>query len=144
MKEVGFALRKINTEEFATIDTEIVEGKEVDVQLNINNGFGINEENKLIACFFHLQFELEESPFIILKLNCEFEIEENTWKGFINAKNKIKLKKGFLQHIAVITLGTARGVLHAKTENTPYNKFYLPTINVIDIVTKDESFDLEK
>lgn len=144
MKEVGFALRKINTEEFATIDTEVVEEKEVDVQLNVNNGFGINEENKRVACFFHLQFELEESPFIILKVNCEFEIEENAWESFITAKNKIKFKKGLLQHLATITLGTARGVLHAKTENTPYNKFYLPTINVIEMITKDESFDLEK
>ncbi|QXP74665.1 hypothetical protein H0I31_00695 [Tenacibaculum sp. AHE15PA] len=144
MKEVGFALRKINTEEFATIDKEIIEENELDVQLNINNGFGINEENRLVACFFHLQFELEKSPIIILKLNCEFEIEENAWKGFIGAKNKLKFKKGFLQHLGVITLGTARGVLHSKTENTPYNKFFLPTINVIDIITKDESFDLEK
>ncbi|RFC54635.1 hypothetical protein [Brumimicrobium aurantiacum] len=142
MKEVGFALRKINTEEFATIDTEVVNVN--DIQLNINNGFGINEENKLVACYFHLQFELNESPFIILKLNCEFEIDESAWESFVTSKNRIKFKKAFLQHLAVITIGTARGVLHAKTENTLYNKFHLPTINVLEMIKKDEIFDLEK
>lgn len=143
MKEVGFALRKINTDEFATIDKTIASDKEVDIQLNFNTSFGINEENKLIACFLHLQLELENTPFIILKLSCEFEIEANTWQRFKVKTNKLKIEKGFLQHIAVLTIGTARGVLHAKTENTPYNKFYLPTVNVIEMINEDESFDLE-
>ena len=28
-----------------------------------------------------------------------------------------------------IALGTCRGILHAKTENTEYNKYYLPLID---------------
>lgn len=143
MKEIGFALRKINTEEFATIEKEIAEEKELDIQLNINSGFGINEESKFLACFLNLQFELDEAPFLILKINCEFELEENTWKSFISKKNKIKFTKGLLQHLAVITIGTARGILHAKTENTPYNKYFLPTINVEEMITGDEEFSLE-
>lgn len=143
MKEIGFALRKINTEEFATIDNEISEDKAVDVQLNVNISFGVNEENKLLACFLNLQFELDAAPILILKLNIEFEIEESAWNNFSSTKNKIKIKKGFLQHLAVITVGTARGVLHTKTENTSFNKYYLPTINVSEIITEDESFDLE-
>ncbi|MDT8413099.1 MAG: hypothetical protein RQ875_11585 [Vicingaceae bacterium] len=145
MKEVGFALRKINTEEFATIEQDIAEEKEVEIQLNISSGFGINEESKLIACFLNLQFELDEAPFMILKLNCEFEIEEVAWEKFVIKKaNKIKFPKGFLQHLAVLTVGTARGILHTKTENTPYNKYYLPTINVVEMITGDEEFPLEK
>ena len=49
-----------------------------------------------------------------------------------------------MKHLSVITVGTARGVLHAKTENTPFNKFVLPTINVTELVKEDVSFDLEK
>lgn len=145
MSNVGFTLRKINTEQFATIDKEILDGEEIEVQLNFGSGFGINKENKLVACFLNIQFELEETPFIILKLNCDFEIEEKAWDGFINKKtNKIKFPKGFLQHLTVITVGTARGILHSKTEDTPYNKFYLPTINVSEMITKDEEFSLDE
>jgi hypothetical protein len=144
MKEIGFALRKINTDEFATVERDISEGDEVDVQLNVNSGFGINEGNKFIACFINLQFELDNIPIIILKINCEFAIEEGAWVSFISKKGKIKFNKKFLQHLAVITVGTARGILHSKTENTPNNNFFLPTINVSEIILEDESFDLEK
>ena len=34
-------------------------------------------------------------------------------------------------------MGTLRGVLHAKVENTPYNMFILPTINVTELVKED-------
>jgi hypothetical protein len=37
----------------------------------------------------------------------------------------------------MLCVGTLRGVLHAKTENSVYNKFYLPTINVNDLVKTD-------
>ena len=37
----------------------------------------------------------------------------------------------------MLTIGTARGVLHSKTENTPYNKYLLPTLNVSDLVNND-------
>jgi hypothetical protein len=34
----------------------------------------------------------------------------------------------------MLTIGTTRGVLHAKTEHTLFNQYLLPTINVNDIV----------
>ncbi|PCJ22829.1 MAG: hypothetical protein COA97_12845 [Flavobacteriales bacterium] len=145
MSDIGFALRKINTEEFATIEKEIAESNEVEIQLNLNTGFGIDLENKMLGCFLQIQFELEETPIIILKLNCEFEIEDSAWEKFTNKKTKkIKFPKEVLQHFSVITVGTARGILHSKTENTSYNKYYLPTINVTEMVTTDEEFSLDK
>jgi hypothetical protein len=40
----------------------------------------------------------------------------------------------------MITVGTARGVLHAKTEGTTLNKFFIPTVNVVEMVTDDGAF----
>lgn len=143
MKEMNFALKKINTDEFATVDLNIVEDNGFEIKLNVSTGFGISEEKHLIACFLDLQYEYENIPFIILKVNCEFEIEENSWNKIVD-KSKVKFAKGFLQHLAIITVGTARGILHAKTENTDYNKYFLPTINVSEIITTDQTFPLEK
>ena len=33
-----------------------------------------------------------------------------------------------------MTIGTTRGILHAKTEGTCFNKYVLPTINVTEII----------
>jgi len=37
----------------------------------------------------------------------------------------------------MLSVGTARGILHAKTENTPYNEFIIPLINVTEAVKAD-------
>ena len=51
--------------------------------------------------------------------------------------------KGFLAHLAMITTGTSRGVLFAKTEATPFSKFIVPTLNVEEMIKKDAIFDIE-
>lgn len=43
----------------------------------------------------------------------------------------------------MLTIGTARGVLHSKTESTPFNSFLLPTLNVNELVKKDVVFKIE-
>ena len=43
----------------------------------------------------------------------------------------------------MLTIGTTRGVLHSKTENTPFNSFLLPTLNVNELVKKDVVFKVE-
>lgn len=42
-----------------------------------------------------------------------------------------------MAHLTTIMVGTARGILHAKTENTLFNQFLLPTIDVTELVTDD-------
>jgi hypothetical protein len=42
----------------------------------------------------------------------------------------------------MITVGTTRGVLYAKTENSPYSKYIVPTINVAEMIEKDAIFEI--
>lgn len=46
------------------------------------------------------------------------------------ATGSIMVPKSLLTHFAVLTVGTTRGILHAKTENTRLNHFSLPPVNV--------------
>ncbi|WP_262906606.1 hypothetical protein [Tenacibaculum finnmarkense] len=41
----------------------------------------------------------------------------------------------------MITVGTTRGVLHSKTDNTIFNEFILPTLNVSQMITEDGEFE---
>ncbi len=141
--KVGFILRKINTEQFATIESNVGEGD--DIQLRIGIDFGINPEHKIIACKSRFEFLANEKHFILIHVTCEFNIEPDSWNKFINETlNKISFPKGFMCHLAVITVGTTRGVLHAKTENTRFNQYLLPTIDVTNFVAQDITFELKK
>lgn len=143
MSNVGFVLKKIVTDQFATIEKEIKAKAEDEIQLQVNISYGVDIENKILACTINIQYKSESTPIIVLKLTCNFQIDEKSWKSFLKTKSKkIIFPAGFVQHMAVITIGTARGVIHAKTENTPYNKFYLPTLNVKETLTNDVVFNL--
>jgi hypothetical protein len=81
--------------------------------------------------------------FLKIQVSCHFTIEENSWTSFIQNENKkLVVPKEFLAHLAMITTGTTRGVLFAKTEATPFSKFIVPTLNVAEMIKEDASFDM--
>lgn len=80
--------------------------------------------------------------FIKIQVSCHFKIEENDWNSFAT-ENKLVVPKGFLAHLAMITTGTTRGVLFAKTEGTQFSKYIIPTINVEEMIKNDAVFNSE-
>jgi len=61
---------------------------------------------------------------MIVGVQCNFYItQESLDENLVD--NKYIFPLGFITHLAVIAVGTARGVLHSKTENTPYNRYWL-------------------
>jgi|SRR5690554_6163215 len=140
-KSIGFRLVKVTTEQFATIDACFNDKEQVKLQTNLR--FAANDKDRMVGVFSEFRFICHEKVFLIIEAGCHFQIEPQTWDSMVCDKILI-VPIGFMQHLSVITVGTARGVLHAKTENTPFNKFVLPTINVTELVKEDVSFDLEK
>lgn len=134
--QIGFSLQKVTTEQFAILEEFYKEGD--DIQLGTNLKFGINDEKHLIVVILSVQFTQKDKPFLKLDAACHFNINDSSWGEFLDSKKgEITFPKGFIGHLAMLTIGTTRGVLHAKTENTLFNKFLLPTINVNDIIKSD-------
>jgi hypothetical protein len=42
----------------------------------------------------------------------------------------------------MISTGTSRGVLFAKTEATQFSKYIIPSINMAEMIKEDASFDM--
>lgn len=139
--EIRFNIAQIVTEQFAIIETSFVGSEQI--QFGVGIGFEINEENMLLKCISKFQFEINEISFIILNVNCIFKIDDTTWKNSIDKNNKISFAKDFISHLASITIGAARGILHTKTENTKFCKFLIPIINLNDLIKEDFSSVLE-
>jgi hypothetical protein len=140
--QVGFRLLKITTVQFAVIENAFLESEPIQLGAGVN--YAIDEKNKAIACIVRFQFAINESPFLIIHVKCDFRIKDNAWMSFIDAdKNEIKFPIDFVRHLAVLTVGTARGILHSKTENTKFNKYFLPTINVNELIKEGFSFKIE-
>ena len=139
-KNISFRLLNIVTEQFATFELEnIPETNELNSELQ----FSINPENRIVACKMKFQFLHENQTIVVLTVVCNFDIEVNSWNNNIVSNKKITLPKHLLEHLCVITVGTARGILHAKTENTFFNKFMIPTLDVSNLVEKDVVFEIK-
>lgn len=140
--QIGFRLLKISTVQFAVIESAYVESEPI--QLGAGVKYGIDEKNKVIACIVRFQFAINETPFLIIHVKCDFGIEDDAWMSFISTdKKEIEFPIGFVRHLAVLAVGTARGILHSKTENTKLNRYFLPTINVNELIKKGFSFKIE-
>lgn len=135
---IGFVLADIHTEQFAIIETAYKESEAENIQLHSSFKFGFNEADKAILASPRFSFEQDSTSFLILEVACIFKIEDASWLKIYNEKAKsATLSKGFAAHLAAISVGIARGVLHAKTEQTPFTKFMLPLINVAENITED-------
>ena len=136
---IGFALLQVKTEQFAVIEGNYKESEKV--ELNTSLEFKVSHDTKAIGVFIKFIFEQAKCPFLIVEVSCHFNILDSSWEGFQFGENgAIIIPKNLLQHLGMITVGTARGVLHAKTEGTSLNKFFIPTVNVVEMVTDDGAF----
>ena len=139
MDKIGFNLTKINTQQFAIIE-DAYNSDSDEFGIEIKLGFGIDSENTAIMSSVNVQFEQNKNPFLIIEASCEFDIIDEFWKGF-DINDSITIPKGFMAHLAMITVGTTRGVLHSKTKDTKFNEFILPTINVAEMIKEDGVFN---
>jgi len=135
-KAIGFQLHKITTEQFAIIQ-EAFDSSNPKIEMSINLNFGLDKKNQFIAAFIKVQFEQKDKPFLLIEAGNHFKIKETAWNNMQNTNNKVILPKGFACHLVMLTIGTLRGILHSKTENTEFNKFLLPTINITELIQSD-------
>jgi hypothetical protein len=132
---ISFKLSKITTEEFASFKVHNVDS---DFRLSTELKFGIEQNERFLAVIPSFTYFSKEIPFLKISVGCQFQIEEDGWLSMLDsAENKLVLNIEFIRHLTVIAIGTARGVLHAKTENTEFNKYFLPTINVEELLTQE-------
>ena len=127
-----FRMYGIHLNQFAILDKDNTEGIGMTVGLN----FKYADSGKKIACTATFNFLSGERKVMVLELTCDFEIEASDWETFKN-EGKVVIPKGLLEFFTVHTIGTARGVLFCKTENTQFNHVVIPPINVSEMELKD-------
>jgi hypothetical protein len=131
--KIGFALTRISTDAFASFPDLYVEGKKV--ELSQAYGFAADAGKMGLLVGLEYRFSQKKTVFLSIKVGCYFELKQDAWNSMLDEQHTaIIVPPGLLGHLIMLSIGTVRGILHAKTENTPLNKFILPTINVNELV----------
>ncbi len=125
---VKYALTGVNTEQFAKI---FVPEKDDNINLNISININSDYKNGAIAITPSISFIESDKTFLIIECTCHFKIDPSDWSKISNTgKSDAIVSKNIIMNMISIALGTSRGVLHSKTENTDYNKYFLPLIDI--------------
>lgn len=139
--KVGFVLQGIKTEQFAIIDENFSPRKKTGLGTELQ--FKLDQKNKQIGVYIDFEFIQTRKVFLKIQVSCHFKIEQKSWDSLYQENQyKLVIPKDFLAHLAMITTGTARGVLFAKTESTQFSAFIIPTLNVADMISEDAVFNM--
>ncbi|HEX9513948.1 MAG TPA: hypothetical protein VF939_25830 [Puia sp.] len=133
LKVIRFRLYKIITDEFAILEEKFDSSLGADMKINL--GFNFIEDKKLVAvqvkCLFYQQAKL----FLAIAVSCLFIIDPEDWDIMYETKNKtLTLPLSPALRLSSLTVGTTRGVLHAKTEHLPVNIVIIPPVNLNGII----------
>ncbi len=140
--KIDFSLLGIKTEQFA-LEEENYSSKGK-TALSTSLQFKFEPSDKQIGVFSTFKFTQKKKIFIKIEVSCHFKIDDDSWSTFIQVTDsKLVIPKLFLAHLAMMTIGTTRGVLFSKTEGTIFSKYIVPVTNVEDEIEEDASFDLE-
>lgn len=127
-----FKMSRITVDQFAILADSLPEH----VSMNMSYRFKYAENGRKVAVEVIFTFLNESVKLMTLQLTCEYEIQEEDYKAFI-ADKVVTIPKDLLEYFVVHTIGTARGVMHCKTEGTPFNGIIIPPINVSGSIKSD-------
>jgi hypothetical protein len=124
-KDIKYALTGVSIEQFATP----FEPSSDDVNLQLDIQIKTNYVKHALAIGANIQFLEEDRAFLIAEVFCHYLIEPETWKELSEDDSKdVVLPKDLVRNLVALTVSSTRGVICAKTEKTPFAKYYLPLV----------------
>lgn len=128
---------RISVPQFAILTKKCADNYEIKTDTELKNTI----DGSAVAVLMTFSFFEEEKLAIILQVMCEFQIHPDDLKE-MESEGRIVIKKKLLEHFLVHTVGTARGILHCKTEGTSFNNVILPPMDVTQIIKSDMIINL--
>lgn len=129
--EIPYRIVQIVTSKFEQHSDSFEVGP--DIQMNSGYNFAVNDIAHRVRCESAYKFLQKDVELLNLILVCIFEVEPSAFNALKNG-NEITIPVDFLRYMATISVGTARGIIHTRTESTPLSNIVLPPINLVEII----------
>lgn len=129
---IQFKFLRIDVPQFAILVEDTVTGP-FGISSSVN--FSMGGQN-IIKCSLKIVYLKDSSPVTQLVVETYFAIEQSSWKQ-MEKEDVIIVPAGFLQHLAALTLSTARGIQYAKTTEIGISDYIIPPTNLAEIIKED-------
>ncbi len=136
---VKFNLVKIVTNQFATLD----EPKSAELSVNFTHTIQGNYSTGDVLIIIAVKFLCKSRTVMTITTTSHFKIDSQSWNELSNdGQSNVVISKELNQHLSSIAIGVTRGALHSKTENTIFNQYFVPLVDISQMVKAD--FVVEK
>lgn len=131
----GFSLSNIETIQFATFEENLQDNEPV--QQTVSLGIGYNTQFQSLIILTKASFEQNSLPFLVIESSCEYKINDDSWNNSKQDDGSFIIKRKNILQLILVSMVTMRGILHAKTENTAFNKYFLKSFNMTALHNED-------
>lgn len=140
-QSISFRINHIETLQFAILQETVNENA---LSLSAAFGFGVDSDARMVRCTYRYEFFSDHKRAMVIETAMDFILEEVSFKNQILKEDKCVLPKTFATHLAMILVGTTRGILFEKTKGTSLNAFPMPTVNVTESIANDVELTNQK
>lgn len=129
---IRFRMSRISVPQFAILCKSVSKAYKIGIKAELKH----SPNGGAVAVDMTITFEENEKTCVILEVLCEFVIHPDDLKS-ITSDNKVSIPKEVIDYFISQTLGTARGIMHCKTDGTPFNGIIIPPTDVSHMLGKD-------
>lgn len=129
---IPYRIARIETRQFALFPDKFINAEKVDVRSSYE--FAVSDDISVVRCRSQFHYLQGDQLLMVLDMVTYFSIAP---EGIEEIKKKGHVPVDFLRYMGTIAVGTARGIIHAKTEGTALNAVVLPPINLVEIIKED-------
>jgi len=125
--QIQFRLMDVKQLQFVNLANEWPEG-----EMQINNQLQFNSENdkRIVRCTANFEYKKNDITQLILGVQTVFEFTRDSWSSLYQLnEDQWVLPAGLVQHMADITISSARGIMAIRSEEAGIPKQILPLIN---------------
>ena len=132
IQSIAYRITRIETLQFAIFPDAFQSGP--DVRIDTNFEYNVRSDIGQIRNVLKISYVQNDKLLLVAELACYFDIAPEGAQ-LIKAQGKVPVD--FLRFLGSVSVGTIRGLIHAKTEGTVLNPIILPPVNLEDMIKND-------
>jgi len=136
--QVQFRLMDLQQLQFVSLANEWPEG---DMQITNQIQFNSDTEKRIVNCTAHFEYKKNDITQLILAVQSTFEFAREGWSAMYQLKgDEWILPAGLVQHMAGLTIDSARGILAIRSEEANLPRLVLPILSPAQIIKNNLRF----
>lgn len=136
--QIQFRLTDLQQLQFVTLTNEWPTGE---LQISNQLQFNSDTENRVVRCTAHFEYKKNDITQLILTVQSTFEFAREGWSAMYQLQgDEWILPAGLIQHIADLTINSARGILAIRSEEAGLPRLVLPIMSPQQVIKNNIRF----